>query len=216
MTDTENTPSHNKPVRHFTSPQHPRQRRRRLWLVTLVAGLLGLMFLLYWWQVNSHFVITDDAYISGNIVPLKAQTSGTVADVRVDNTQYVHQGDVLVRLDGLQAQVALELATANLADSVRQIETLFNHADMLRQKLAGKEAVLNRSQHDLNRYRSVANNGAVSAQQLEDSEYQVRELEADVRQIGAELGGAEALIQKTTPADNPKVLQAIAQFKQAY
>lgn len=216
MTDTDTPPLHNPPQRHFSHPQPQSRRRFRLWLVTGVAVLLGLVYGLYWWHVPRHFVMTNDAYITGNIVPLKAQTSGTVVDVRVDDTQFVHQGDVLVRLDGLQTQISLERAQANLADSVRQIETLFGHADTLRQKLAGKEAVLDRSQHDLARYRSVAHEGAVSAQQLEDSEYQIREQEADVRQARAEWAAAEALIQKTTPADNPKVLQAVAELKQAY
>jgi len=206
----------NKPLRHFGFQQRHQHRSYRLFLVTTLALLIGLMYLFYWWNFASRFVVTNDAYISGNLAALKAQTSGTVVDVRVDNTQYVHQGDVLVRLDGLQAQVALERAEANLADSVRQIETLFSQADMLQQKVAAKETVLKRSQRDLLRYQSVADDGAVSAQQIEDSEFQVREQEADVRQIYAELGGAEALIQNTSPADNPKVLQAVAALKQAY
>ncbi|ASF46844.1 efflux RND transporter periplasmic adaptor subunit [Methylovulum psychrotolerans] len=205
-----------KPQRHFSVPQRQQHRRWRLWLVTLVGLLVGLGYGLYARQVGSAGVETNDAYIAGNIVPLKAQTSGTVVDVRTDNTQYVRQGDVLVRLDGLQTQVALERAEANLADRVRQIETLFNHAEMFRQKLAGKEAVLGRSRHDLARYRSVAHDGAVSAQQLEDSEFLIREQEADVWQIAAELAGAKALVQNTTVADNPTVLQAIAELKQAY
>ena len=206
----------NKPLRHFGFQQRHQHRSYRLFLVTTLALLIGLMYLFYWWNFASRFVVTNDAYISGNLAALKAQTSGTVVDVRVDNTQYVHQGDVLVHLDGLQAQVALERAEANLADSVRQIETLFSQADMLQQKVAAKETVLKRSQRDLLRYQSVADDGAVSAQQIEDSEFQVREQEADVRQIYAELGGAEALIQNTSPADNPKVLQAVAALKQAY
>jgi membrane fusion protein (multidrug efflux system) len=210
------TNTQSKPQRHFGFHQRQQHRSYRLLLVAVAALLAGLIYLLYWWNFARHTVVTNDAYITGNLAPLKSQTSGTVVDVRVDNTQHVQQGDVLVRLDGLQAQVALERAEANLADSVRQIETAFSQADMLRQKLAAKEAMLHRSQHDLARYRSVANDGAVSAQQIEDSEFQVRELEADVRQIRAELGGAEALIQNTSPADNPKVLQAVAALKQAY
>ncbi|MDD4916131.1 MAG: efflux RND transporter periplasmic adaptor subunit [Methylococcales bacterium] len=206
----------NKPQRHFGFQQRHQHRGFRLLMVTFVALLAGLIYLFYWWSFASRFVVTNDAYVTGNQVPLKAQTSGTVVDVRVDNTQYVHQGNVLVRLDGLQAKVALERAEANLADSVRQIETLFSQAEMLRQKLSAKEAILNLSRQDLNRYRSVAQEGAVSAQQIEDTEFLVREREADVRQIHAELGGAEALIQRTTPADNPKVLQAVAALKQAY
>ncbi|MGZ5029233.1 MAG: efflux RND transporter periplasmic adaptor subunit [Methylobacter sp.] len=210
------TNTQTKPQRHLGFHQRRQHRGYRLLLVMAAALLVGLITLAYWWAVARHTVITNDAYITGNLAPLKSQTSGTVVDVRVDNTQYVQQGDVLVRLDGLQAQVALERAEANLADSVRQIETAFSQADMLRQKLAAKEAMLHRSQRDLARYRSVADDGAVSAQQIEDSEFQVRELEADVRQIRAELGGAEALIQNTSPADNPKVLQAVAALKQAY
>lgn len=210
------TNTQTKPQRHLGFHQRRQHRGYRLLLVTVIALLAGLIYLLYWWNVASHFVVTNDAYVIGNQAPLKAQTSGTVVDVRVDNTQYVHQGDVLVRLDGLQAQVALERAEANLADSVRQVETAFSQADMLRQKLGAKEAILNRSRKDLARYRSVAGDGAVSAQQIEDSEFQVREQEAEVRQIRAELGGAEALIRNTSPADNPKVLQAVAALKQSY
>ncbi len=210
------THTQTKPRRHFGFHHRQQYRSYRLLLVTAAALLIGLTYLLYWWNFSSHFVVTNDAYVIGNQAPLKAQTSGTVVDVRVDNTQYVHQGDVLVRLDGLQAQVALEQAEANLADSVRQIEVLFSQTDMLRQKLLANEAILNRSRRDLSRYSSVAADGAVSAQQIENSEFQVRELEANVRQIRAELGGAEALIQNTSPAYNPKVLQAVAALKQAY
>jgi membrane fusion protein (multidrug efflux system) len=202
--------------RRFGFQKRPQHRRYRLLLVTAAALAAGLIYLAYWRSYGGRYVVTNDAYVTGNLAPLKAQTSGAVVDVRADDTQFVHQGHVLVRLDGLEAQVAFDRAAANLADSVRQIETQFSQAETLRQKLAAKEAKLQRSRRDLARYHSVAVDGAVSAQQIEDSVFQVREQEADVRQARAELAGAEALIRNTTPADNPKVLQAIAAFKQAY
>lgn len=210
------TPTPSKQQKLFRSQQRLQQRGRRLLWVTIVALCAGLMYLAYWWQFASRFVITNDAYVIGNLTPLKAQTNGTVIDVRADNTQYVKQGDVLVQLDGLQAKVNLEQAAANLAETVRQVETLFTDAETLRQKIAAQEATLHRQQHDLTRYRSVAGEGAVSAQQIEDAEFQVRELEAQVRQTRAELGGAEALVQATDAATNPKVLQAATAVKQAY
>lgn len=214
MTDTpSNAPKH---PRNFGFKQRQQHRSFRLLMVTGTAVLLAIVYLLYWWHFASRYVITNDAYVTGNLAPLKAQTSGTVVDIRVDNTQYVRQGDVLARLDGLDAQVELEKAAANLADCVRQTETLFSQAETLRQKLAAKESIWHRSQRDLSRFRSVAADGAVSAQQIEDSEFQVREQEAEVLQIRAELAGAEALIQNTSPDDNPKVLKAAAALKQAY
>ena len=212
----DHTTNLDKHPRNFGFRQRQQHRAFRLWLVTGFALLIGLIYLAYWWHVARRVVITNDAYVTGNLAPLKAQTSGTVVDVKVDNTQYVQQGEVLLRLDGLQAQVTLEQAIANLADSVRQVETLFSQADMIRQKLAAKEAILQRGQRNLFRYRSVAADGAVSAQQIEDSEFLIREQEAEVRQIRAELAGAEALIRNTSPADNPKVLQAAAALKRAY
>jgi membrane fusion protein (multidrug efflux system) len=214
MNDTQTVLNKLKPRAGFRERRQSRGRRLRL--VTVTALVLGLAYLAYWRGYSHRFAVTNDAYVTGNLTPLKAQTGGTVADVRVDDTQFVQRGDVLVRLDGLEAEVAFEKAAANLADSVRQIETQFSQAETLRQKLAAKEAKLQRSRRDLARFHSVAADGAVSAQQIEDSEFQVREQEADARQTHAELEGAEALVRNTTPADNPKVLQAIAAFKQAY
>lgn len=196
--------------------QRQQKRSHRLKWVSLCALLLGLIYMAYYLFFSRHFVITNDAYVTGNLAPLKAQTSGTVIDVRIDNTQYAHQGDVLVRLDGLEAQVALEQAKADLAESVRQVETQFDQTEMLRQKLAGKEALLNRNKHDLSRFRSVEKEGGVSAQQIENNAFQISELEAEVGQIRAELKGAEALIQNTSAANNPKVLQTAAALKKAY
>jgi membrane fusion protein (multidrug efflux system) len=191
-------------------------RARRLALVASVAGLAGLVYLSYWQFHSRHFVVTNDAYVTGNLASLKAQTSGTIVDVRVDNTQYVHEGDVLMRLDGLDAQVALERAQADLAEAVRQVEILFSKVETLRQRFAEKEAALNRSRRDLARYRSVAEDGAVSAQQIEDTQFAVLELEAAIRQIRAELSGAEALVHGAGLAGNPKVQQAAAALKRAY
>lgn len=200
-----------QPGRALGYRQRQSRRSRRLALVTVAAALGLAAYLAYGWTYGRRFVATNDAYVTGNLVPLKAQTSGTVAEVRAEATQYVRRGEVLVRLDGLQAQVALERAEA-----VRGVAALFIQAETLRHKLAARQAGLDRSRRDLARYRGVAGEGAVSAQQVEDAEWQIRELEAGLRQTRAELASAEALVQATSPADHPRVWQAAAALKQAY
>lgn len=215
MTDSQHTKLEQS-IPPFGFHRRRKQRSYRLWLVSILALLAGVLFLAYWLSVGSRFVSTNDAYVTGNLIALQPQTSGTVAEVLADNTQFVSQGQALVRLDGLQAQVALERAQADLADSVRQTEVRFSQAGMLRQKLAAKDMLLQRNRRDLARYHHVAADGVVSAQQVEDSEFQVRELEAGVREVQAELAGAEAQIQGADLAGNPRVLQAAAALKQAY
>jgi membrane fusion protein (multidrug efflux system) len=75
---------------------------------------------------------TDDAYVTGHLHDVAARISGTVTDVLVDDNQFVHQGDVLVKLDPSE-YLALEMAAkSNLAkaqaDLHREIPLLAMHA----------------------------------------------------------------------------------------
>ena len=58
---------------------------------------------------------TDDAYVTGHLHNVSARIAETVTDVLVDDNQFVHQGDVLVKLDPSD-YLALEMAAkSNLA-----------------------------------------------------------------------------------------------------
>lgn len=193
-----------------------RRRTRRLLLITVFFAFAGLAYLGWRWLHGRFWVSTSDAYVTGNLVPLKAQTRGTVAEIRVENTQYVRQGEVLVRLNGLQAQLALERTEANLAETVRHVQNLFSQTDALRQGIVAQQADLARLRHDLARYRSVLAEGAVSAQEVQNVEDQLRVLKAKLGMSQAQLRGAETAIRGTTVMDNPLVIQAANALKQAY
>lgn len=193
-----------------------RRRTRRLLLITLLFVAAGLAYLAWWWLHGRFWVSTTDAYVTGNLVPVKAQIRGTVAEIRVDNTQFVRQGELLVRLNGLQAQLALERAEANLAETVRHVQNLFSQADNLRQSLAVQKAEILRVEHDLARARSVLGEGAVSAQEVENAEDQLRVLRAKLGMSQAQLRGGEAQVSGTSVADNPLVRQSANALKAAY
>src|SRR6185369_9577416 len=99
---------------------------RFLWIfagVLVVAAVGGLAYHLL---VGRYQVKTKDAYVNGNLLRLAPQVSGTVIDIAADETQYVQQGQLLIRLDSHDADVALEQAKANLAQTVRDVVQLFN------------------------------------------------------------------------------------------
>ena len=95
----------------------PRLTRRWRWL----AGVLrrgpdrGRVYGAYWAQVLRYRQSTDDAYVSGNVVQITPQISGTVVAIGADDTQFVKAGQPLVQLDQADAQLALEQAEAQLA-----------------------------------------------------------------------------------------------------
>jgi membrane fusion protein (multidrug efflux system) len=104
-------------IEHW-SQRHISRRRLQV-LVPAFALLLGALgygaYLWYYWQTR---VSTDDAYVTAHVAPVGARISGTVVEVRVNDNQDVKAGDVLVRLDPKDYEVALAQARA-AADSAK-------------------------------------------------------------------------------------------------
>ncbi|NNM60744.1 MAG: biotin/lipoyl-binding protein, partial [Steroidobacteraceae bacterium] len=97
------------------------QRRRILILIALVFLVAGLLWTLYWFLVLSKRQETDDAYVNGNKVVISARVPGTVIAVLADDTQLVKAGQVLVRLDPVDARTRLSRAASVLARTVREV-----------------------------------------------------------------------------------------------
>jgi membrane fusion protein (multidrug efflux system) len=60
---------------------------------------------------------TDDALVEGHVTPVGARVGGAVSEVLVKENQEVRAGDVLVRIDPRDYDVALSRARAELADA---------------------------------------------------------------------------------------------------
>ena len=96
----------------------PRKRRR---LTRLILGSLILLALLiggyFEWRHLSTYESTDDAQIDGHLNAISARISGQVIEVRAEDEMLVHAGDVLVRIDPRDYEVAASKAAADLADA---------------------------------------------------------------------------------------------------
>ncbi|MGJ0492237.1 efflux RND transporter periplasmic adaptor subunit [Methylobacter sp.] len=193
-----------------------RRRNRRLKLVTLIVLLASIGYFGYYWYANRNWVSTDDAFITGHLVTLKAQAEGTVVEILAENTQPVKKGDVLVRLDGNIAQIALQQAQAELGETVRDIVTLAAKIDTLSQRVIARQAALTQVRHDLKRYLVAARDGAVSDQQVQNARDKIRELEASIQEIRAEKAGVEAQVQGIPIERHPAVEKAKSHVRRAY
>ncbi len=96
----------------------PPQRLPRTRLLALsIAGILLLAALgygAYLWHYSQTHVSTDDAFITGHVAPMSARVAGTVLEIPVNDNQDVKPGDILVRLDPRDYQVALAQARASV------------------------------------------------------------------------------------------------------
>lgn len=195
---------------------HPREIRarcnRRLLAVAAACLIAGAAYAAYWWTTARHWVETDNAYVTGNLVPVMAQASGIVTQVLAEETQFVNKGDLMVRLDEHEAYAALGRARGRLGETVRRINALFVTKRQLGEKLEARNARLDVVQHDMERYRKAAPSGAVSKQILQNATDHLRALEAEVRETQAEYDSLEAQIGGTSVMEHPAVELAKHEF----
>jgi membrane fusion protein, multidrug efflux system len=79
-----------------------------------VILLIILFFGYRYWQHASTHEDTDDAYTTGNTHQISPRVTGTVEEVLVDDNWHVHAGQLLVKLDPRDYEVALNRNRAQL------------------------------------------------------------------------------------------------------
>ncbi len=198
-------------------PRLLEQRRdRRLLALTLAMLLAGAGYYHYWNRYERQWIRTDDAFVAGNVITLSALTEGAVVEIRTESTRPVEAGEVLVRLDGVRAEIAFEEAKAQLGETVRRVAGVFRDTERFRRQIEVKKAQLARVQHDLKRYRAAYSEDAVPEQQLENAEDHKRELEASIAQSEAELQIAVTQVTGATVRNHPAVLRVSESVRRSY
>src|SRR5213082_1280696 len=194
------------------------QRRRRSWLAAL-AGALGVVALLaaaWWWLYASRYQSTDDAYVAGDLVTVMSQVSGTVVAIDADETDLVHAGQELVRLDATDARIALEDAEQQLARTVRQTRTVFDTRDQLSAVVGQRRAELDKALADYNRRKDLAATGAVSSEEVGHARDALTAARDALRAAQNGLAASAALVGDTGVADNPDVQAAATVVERAW
>ena len=122
------------------TPENAGKRKRLLSLIALVVVVLGIGYGVWYFLVGAHFESTDDAYVAGNVVQVTPQVAGTVIGIKADDTDIVQQGQDLVILDPSDARVALDQAEAQLAQTVREVRTVYANNGTLSANIATRQA----------------------------------------------------------------------------
>lgn len=195
----------------------PPHRKRNLILVTLVFIVIVIVFLLMYLLVWRYEEGTDDAYVAGNLVQITPQIPGTVSRVKVEDTDTVKVGDVLVQLDGSDFQLAYDKARNDLIQAIRQNKQQTAAQTQARAQLLAREADLTRAQSDLSRRESLAGTDAISGEELSHARAAVAQAKAGVSAAKAAELAAQAAIGSNVPLkEQPAVQNAISQMKNAW
>jgi membrane fusion protein, multidrug efflux system len=163
-------------------------------VVVLVAVGLGGYYL---WKYFNTYETTDDAQIDGHINAISGRITGNVIEVLAEDEQIVKAGDVLVRIDPRDYEVAVAKAEADLRDSEATLEssridipiTATNTASQLKTATstrADASAFVLGSQRQLNAARA----------RLEVAQAQIRDAEANVKKTSDDVARYKLLVDK--------------------
>src|SRR5215469_17505849 len=119
-----------KPVEHFPSRIKPAWQKFGTPLIVLLLAIAVFVTITRNWNAweGGHLEqVTNDAYVRGDLTPLSTKVPGLVREVKVNDYQEVHKGDLLVQLEDddfkaqlAQAAAAVEAAKAALENNRRQ------------------------------------------------------------------------------------------------
>lgn len=195
----------------------PPSRRRTLLIIVTVCVLLLLLGYGIWWALFArHYESTDDAYVAGNVVQVTPQVGGTVIAINADDTELVEAGKPLVELDPADAKVALDQATAQLSQTVREVRTLFVNDGTLNANVTARTADLERARADLARRQELIGSGAVSKEDVDHARSALQSAESAMAATREQLASNRVLTDHTSVAQHPNVLRAASQVRAAY
>jgi membrane fusion protein (multidrug efflux system) len=191
------------------------RRRTLLVLLVLFAGALAV-WAGWWYQVGRYYESTDNAYVAGNLVEVTPQVAGTVIAIGADDTDRVSAGQVLVRLDPADAQVALDQAEAELARAVREARTLYANNLTLEANVRVREAELQRAEEALARRASLAGQGMVTREDHDNARANVAAARASLAAARESLAANRTLTDRVRVEEHPNVLRAAARVREAF
>ena len=213
----DSAPALGRPTAQPVGPKERKGRRKFfLIIVTVVLALLLIAYGVYWAMFLRHFESTDDAYVAGNVVQVTPQVGGTVVAIYADDTELVQAGSPLVQLDNADAKVALDNATAQLAQTVREVRTLYVNNSTFSATIGLRNADLQRARLDLARRQDLISTGAVSKEELDHARSAVASAQSALTAARDQLSSNQVLTDRTSVARHPNVLRAAGQVQAAY
>ncbi|WP_394651135.1 HlyD family efflux transporter periplasmic adaptor subunit [uncultured Acinetobacter sp.] len=218
------------------------KRKKLLSIFALVVIVAAIVFGI-WYVFFNHTVNTDNAYVGADTAQITSMVTGQVSEILVNDTQQVHKGDILVKIDPRDAEIALAEAKAMLAKAQRtyrqtaangqslnaQVQVSDDGIASAQAQVLKAQADYNNALEELKRRQVLSESGAISKEELSTAQTASRTAKAALDVAKATLSqsqsnrnaaqstfdATQALIKGTSEASAPDVLSAQTQVQKA-
>jgi membrane fusion protein (multidrug efflux system) len=176
----------------------PRRKSRigkvLVFVAIVIALALGGVFL---WRYFNTYETTDDAQIDGHINAISGRIAGNVIAVLAEDEQVVKAGDVLVKIDPRDFEVAVAKADADLRDAEAALESSRIDVPITNTNTASQLKTATSSRADATAFVLGSQRQLSAARdRLETAQAQVREAQANVKKTGDDVVRYKLLVDK--------------------
>jgi RND family efflux transporter MFP subunit len=147
--------------------------------------------------IYNEWIGTLDGLVNADI---KAQVSGYLLEQAYKEGTFVKQGQLLFQIDPRPFQAALDQAQAQLSQAQGQLEQANAQLLQAEAQVAVAEANQHRSQLDVDRYTPLAQQQAITTQDLDNATQNNLAAKAQVQSANAQVATAKAQITATKAA----------------
>lgn len=145
------------------APARARSLKRTLRPILMLGGIAVVVIGAgFYWLTGGRIVSIDDAYVRAAKETIATDVSGIVLEVPVHEGQRVAKGDVLLRLNPLPFQIALDGTAASLAQTALQLETMKYDYRRMQRDVDAKVAQVDGDQAVYDRRASLVKSGSGS------------------------------------------------------
>ncbi len=177
---------------------------------------LLVIFFLYWLFVWRFKAYTNDAYVQGNLVYIKALRKGFVTGIYTDDSFLVEKGQLIVALNETDSIIALEKAKKKLARIVRTVSQAFHDVFILGAEIEVREAELLKAQQNFKHRYDVIGARGVSLENYQNAVDDLNASKAALKSTKNTYQKKLAFVQGTSVTNHPWVQGAAQEVRDAW
>ncbi|WP_336288081.1 MULTISPECIES: HlyD family secretion protein [unclassified Bartonella] len=171
--------------------------------VFLIILALCILWFGYKWLTHwRYMIVTDDAYVQGDIATIAPKLAGYIEEVSIQANQTVKKGDILFRLENGDYQIALDQTKARLNTQEKtlmrihaQIVAARSALDDAQAQKAAASAIATNAQLTLQRNTELQADRYVSQSDVDSAKSAYEQAIANVTRSDAQIAAARANIQ---------------------
>jgi multidrug resistance efflux pump len=167
-------------------------------LITLAAVVLAGLFGWATWDEYMAAPWTRDGTVRAYVVTMAPEVAGRIVELPVADDQFVHKGDLLMVIDPINYQIAVDQAVATVQQDQANIENIDAQIMVQQAQISVNQAQLDQAQMDLTRYQTLQHQQSIASQQAEDQAYTAKTAQANLNLAQRQL---EALKAQRTSAE---------------